>query len=77
MEKIKNIFTIIKNACVIAVFRIYNAHMFSISDFEMAGECFGEKLQECVGEAIDVAGQYYPKEYKHRLREAIRRGFNR
>lgn len=77
MEKIKNSLRIIKTACTIAFFRIYDKHFFTIRDFEGAGECFGEKLQECVAEAVDIAGQYYPAEYKNSLREAIRRGFNR
>lgn len=77
MEKVKNVFRTIKSACTIAIFRIYDAHFFSLHEFEKSGECMGERLQESVSEAIDIAGQYYPAEYKHTLRDAIRRGFNR
>lgn len=77
MEKVKNVFRTIKSSLIIGFFRVYDAHMSTIFDFERAGECMGEKLQASVAEALDVAGKYYPEEYKHRLRDAVRRGFNR
>lgn len=77
MEKVQNVFRAIKSSLVIGFFRIFDAHFSSIYEFEKSGECMGEKLQESVTEAIDVVGKYYPAEYKHSLREAVRRGFNR
>lgn len=77
MEKLGTVFSAIKSSITLAIFHVYSKHFTTIRDFETSGECVGEKLQECVATAIDTAGTYYPEEYKHCLREAVRRGFNR
>ena len=77
MDKVKNVFRTVRTALSIIFFRLYDKHFTTLDDFETSGECVGRKLDECVSGAIETAGKYYPDEYKHRLRDAVRRGFNR
>jgi hypothetical protein len=77
MDKVKNIFKSVQSALTLIFFRLYDKHFTTIADFETSGEVVGEKLSQCVSGAVDVVGQSYPEEYKHRLRDAVRRGFNR
>jgi len=77
MGKVKSIYRAIKSALIVAFFRVYDRHFETIHDFESAGEDVGEQLSSAVNEAVDFTGQCFPDEYKHRLRDAVRRGFNR
>lgn len=77
MHKVRNIFKTIKSAFIIIFFRVYNKHFETIHDFENAGEDVGTQLSTAVSEAVEFTGQCFPDEYKERLRDAVRRGFNR
>lgn len=76
MEKVRNIFKIVKSSIVVACCHAFDKHFGTIHSFERAGEAIGEMLSCSVNDAVATVCEYYPTEYRERLNSSIRRGFN-